>query len=90
MSHDDGRRYTVTQRNSDGKVATQVKYPTPDQALTQFTRSLMGAGHTEAKVEQYLKAWTYILMRGGNGYEVLDPGLNGSISITVSINTASQ
>lgn len=78
------RRYAVTQRDGTGKVITEVKYHETGQALEQFRRSLRGAGHDERKVEHFLKVWTSTLMQGAQGYEVLDPGLQGSISITIT------
>lgn len=84
IGHDSGRRYTVTQRNGAGKTVTEVKYPEPQQALDQFKRSLQGAGHDERKVQHFLTVWTLTLMRGAQGYEVLDPGLSGSTSIRIT------
>jgi hypothetical protein len=81
---DNGRRYTVIQRNADMKPITTVHYKEPKVALEQFERCLHGAHHLPKKVAQHLTTWTLLLMQGAQGYEVLDPGLQGSISITIT------
>lgn len=77
------RRYTVQQCNAAGNPITTVNYTEPKVALAQFERCLHGAGHPAAKVYQYLNDWTVTLMLGRAEYTALDPGLQGSISISV-------
>lgn len=77
------RRYTVQQCNADGKPITTVNYTEPNVALAQFERCLHGAGHPVGKVVFYLNDWTVKLMTGATEYTVLDPGLRGTISISV-------
>ena len=88
--NDSGRRYTVTQRDGTGKVITEVRYEDPSVALSQFRRCLQGAGHDERKLLHFLRTWTCMLMQGADGFEVLDPGLNGSISIRITTAVSTQ
>jgi hypothetical protein len=81
------RKYTVTQRNAEGKVITATHFEEPVEALGNFQSSLRTANHSDRTVEQHLRALTVALMKGGTGLEVLDPGLNGSISITITTTT---
>lgn len=77
------RQYAVTQRGDDLKKITEVKLTDPEEALGNFLSHLRSAGHDERKVEHFTRVWTVLLMRGAEGYTVLDPGLHGSVEIRI-------
>ena len=82
--HDNGRRYTVTQRGKDLKVITSTEHKDPLDALGNFLNLLSVAGHSPAKVQHYLVTWAVLLMSGSGSYEVLDQDLNGAVSIRMT------
>lgn len=77
------RQYTVTQRNSAGKVITRATYARPEEAFSSFVSALADVGHDEHRLRLHHQALTVALMKGADGMEVLDPGLQGSVSIDI-------
>jgi hypothetical protein len=78
------RIYTVTQRDAALKVLTRTQHAGAAEAMTNWCTLLLVAGHSPDAVGSLMETWTQVLMAGGQGYEVLDPDLQGSVSIWIT------
>lgn len=78
------RSYTVTQRSGGGRTQVEIKTDDAQAALDHFRRGLFDAGHSTDQVQRRMNVWTRTLMGGGLGYEVINTGLDGSISINIT------
>lgn len=78
-----GRRYTVTSRVGAATPAVS-RFAEPESALDHFENMLYASEHSDPAVRQHLRTLTAVLMKGALGFEVLDPDLNGSVSITIT------
>lgn len=74
--------FTVTIRDN-GRTVTETKTEDAPSALSLFTAGMVDAGHTSGGVSRRLAGWTRHLMDGITSYEVMDPDLNGSVSIEI-------
>lgn len=77
------RRYTVTSRVGAATPAV-ARFAEPEAALGHFENMLYASDHDSPEVRKHLRTLTAALMKGALGFEVLDPDLNGSVSITIT------
>lgn len=80
------RRYVIEQYTGGArKPLTSTTHEDPEDALNNFTSLLSAAGHDEWHIRKQLHTWTAALMKGANGFAVLDPDLKGSVEISIRI-----
>lgn len=81
--HEPGRRYSVRSRTGRG-VDSTAAFADAEHALIHFENLLAASGHSETAVAGHSRTLTVVLMKGGTGYTVLDPDLNGSVEIVIT------
>lgn len=78
------RSFTVTARQGKDVVSTAV-FAGAETAMIHFENMLAASGHSDTAVAMHLRTLTATLMHGAQGYTVLDPDLNGSMEINITI-----
>lgn len=76
------RGFIVTIREN-GRTVTETRTEDAPSALSLFEAGMLDAGHTSGGISRRLAGWTRHLMDGVTSYEVMDPDLNGSVSISI-------
>lgn len=78
------RTFTVIARQGKDPVSTAV-FGDAEPALVHFENMLHASGHSDTAVAGHLRTLTATLMHGAQGYTVLDPDLNGSMELVITI-----
>lgn len=80
------RKYIVASRQGASQPG-EAAFGDAEHALIHFENMLAASGHSDTAVAGCLRTLTAALLKGGSGYTVMDPDLNGSVSISIKITT---